>query len=659
VTKRALLVGIDAYAHIRPLDGCVNDVRLMHDILVGTFGFDSTNVTTLVNDLATRAAILEAFDALVASTGPDDIVVIHYAGHGSQMTDREGDEPSGFDSTLMPFDTGRAPHENRDITDDEIHLKLEALASRTSYTTIIVDACHSGTITRDAFGAKTRATEADRRPASALPPSPVPGGTLPRARSGTSGWMPLDGKYVLIAGCQDDEESKEYYPPGGGGPNGALTYFLCQHLRQAVAGTTYRDVFEAVSANVHAYNPAQSPQMQGPSDRAIFGVTDLRPVPFVSVASRDGDEVTVAAGSSHGLTAESTFDVCPAGTKAPGAAVRVGEIAITGVQSFAATGRVTREATVGAIAPGTRAFESSHAHGDLVLSVLMVPAPGPETEALEALVRASTRLRLVTDSRPAAVRVHLLPARAEMSSDVPVPQAGVLPSPRWAVVGETGALLTPLKSLGDESTVAANLETVARCRRVLAIENTDSRSRLHGKFSIDLLRPRPDGALDTIEPDGDGGSMVCLEGETITIRITSRHDKPAHIALVDVGLSGAVSVICQEKLAARASFTVSGPLSFPEGYPFVAGAGGERVEGRETMKLFVTECFVDFHGLQQAGVRSGDAPSAALSSLLAGAVRDDVTRDFTPGPVATDDWTTVLRSFILRRSTAPADRSRR
>lgn len=155
--KRALLIGIDAYPHVPPLDGCVNDVRLMRSVLEDTFGFPAGNITLLTNDQATREGILAAFDGLITATGKDDLVVFHYAGHGSQMTDREGDEPSGFDSTITPFDSARAPGDNRDITDDEIHLKLEALGAKTSYTTLVFDACHSGTITRDVFGGKARA----------------------------------------------------------------------------------------------------------------------------------------------------------------------------------------------------------------------------------------------------------------------------------------------------------------------------------------------------------------------------------------------------------------------------------------------------------------------------------------------------------------------
>ena len=165
--KRALLIGINAYPHVPPLSGCVNDVRLMHSVLVDTFGFPPDHITLLADEQATRAGILAAFDALVAATGPDDIVVIHYAGHGSQMADREGDEPSGFDSTIVPFDAARAArrrarhHRRRDPP-----AKLEALAAE--------DAVHDADLRRlplrddDARRLRRRGALGRTRPAAGL-----------------------------------------------------------------------------------------------------------------------------------------------------------------------------------------------------------------------------------------------------------------------------------------------------------------------------------------------------------------------------------------------------------------------------------------------------------------------------------------------------------
>ncbi len=587
------------------------------------------------------------------------------------MTDREGDEPSGFDSTITPFDSARAPGDNRDITDDEIHLKLEALGAKTSYTTLVFDACHSGTITRDVFGGKARAVEADRRPVSELPPSPIAAGRRPAARSaGPSGWMPLTGKYVLIAGCRDEERSYEYRPAEGGGKvaHGALSYFLCQQLNQATPGASYRDVFERASALVSAQNDVQHPQMEGQADREVFGVADLTPATFVRIVERAGSAVALGAGLAHGLTVGSRYEVFRQGTKDPRGATPLGEIEIAAVQAVSAEARITREASDGAIDLDARAFETTHAFGDFAMAVQAAPPP-PGLEGAFAALRGgldkSRLVKAVIDEEAAAARVYLLAARTEIGPSTPVPQAGPLDAPRWATVSATGDLLMPLKPVGDEATVVENLETISKYRQALAIENPDPQSALRGRFSLDLLRREAGGAWSVATPETDSGQIVYDEGDAIAFRVSSRHDVPAFISLIDFGLTGSVAQVfpargAQEALAPGATFEIgtgrrASTLTWPAGFPFVDSADHLReAEAVETVKLFVTEQPTEFSALEQKGVRSAGASPARslLAALLQGAFSGTPTRDVTTAPIGDEEWTTVSRSFVVRRRTS-------
>lgn len=146
--KWAVVIGIDAYSKLDDryqLSGCVNDAELMAHVLEHNFGFPAGNITLLRNEAATRDGILAALDALADRVGENDVAVVHYSGHGSQMTDREGDEPDGLDETIMPHDSGRRPYPNRDISDDELHAWLLRVTEATPYVTLIFDCCHSGT----------------------------------------------------------------------------------------------------------------------------------------------------------------------------------------------------------------------------------------------------------------------------------------------------------------------------------------------------------------------------------------------------------------------------------------------------------------------------------------------------------------------------------
>src|SRR6187549_2453318 len=88
----ALLIGIDRYQKLDlewQLEGCGNDVAIMHDVLSRRFGFQDDQIKVLHNEQATRESILEAMDALAHRAGKDDEVVFFYSGHGSQQLDGE------------------------------------------------------------------------------------------------------------------------------------------------------------------------------------------------------------------------------------------------------------------------------------------------------------------------------------------------------------------------------------------------------------------------------------------------------------------------------------------------------------------------------------------------------------------------------------------
>lgn len=667
--RRALLIGIDDYQHehISKLKGCVNDVRLMKTILEETFGFPPENVTKIENEEATREKLLATLDRFVAETGANDIVVIHYAGHGSLMTDREGDEPSGYDSTIMPIDSPGWRGDNKDISDDEIHLRLTELAKKTPYTTLIFDCCHSGTITRDDFGEAARFTQPDTRRVNELPESPIPKEQWSGlTESGPSGWMPLEGKYVLMAGCRDEEVSYEYRPPEGDGNvvHGALTYFLTNELRQARSGMTYRDVFERAAARVNANNQKQHPQMEGTADREIFGVRTLEPMRFFRVRSREGDTVELGAGAALGMTQGSKFEIHPQGTKSTDEGNRLGEVEVTEVRATTSDARIIEETTPDAIVADTRAFETEHAYGTFSLDVQIVG--GAEHEAAVSALRErmgqSQLVTVVGADAPAALRIYALSPRAEAQDSDPVPQLGPLDSAVWAAVRTDGELAMPKKRLEDVDSVLANLEKLARYRQALELDNPDPDSQLKGKFSLELLRETPDGEWIEATPDAESGQIVYHVGERIAFLVRSHQDKDeeeAFTTLIDFGLSGKVGVIhpakgAAEKLRVGGFYKHGLPpkynfrLGFPKEFPFAEGGGA--TEGVETIKLVVTSNEVDLHFLEQAGVRGAgeERKRSAFEALWDTAVKGQGTRDIYSVPVKEEDWTTVTRSFVLR-----------
>ena len=172
-TRRALLIGVGEHLYNKvpddrkrmgkkksfpeDLGGAVNDVEIIKDVLIRRFGFKPENIVTLTDSQATREAILAAMRQIVEDAGPEDVVHIHFSGHGSWIKDMNGDEKDKFDETLLPYDA--RTDKVRDITDDEINAILSGLRARDTLVTL--DACHSGTATRGESDVMIRGGEPD------------------------------------------------------------------------------------------------------------------------------------------------------------------------------------------------------------------------------------------------------------------------------------------------------------------------------------------------------------------------------------------------------------------------------------------------------------------------------------------------------------------
>ena len=680
--KWALLIGINKYPKLSKwyqLNGCVNDVELMESILRQQFGFPQDHITLLRDEEATRHGILKAMNQLVERVGLDDIVVVHYSGHGSQIVDREGDEPDGMDETILPHDTARRHERNQDITDDEIHDWLLHLTKKTSYITLIFDCCHSATLTRDGSGAQARLVEPDLRTDPAVLPPPL----SPEARQriaqhtsrevGPSDWLPLGSRYVLMAGCRDEELAFEYTVPESGTRYGALTYFLCQQLAKAQPGSTYRDVFEPARTQINALYPRQHPQLEGTRDRLLFGVQDVEPMRFVRVTACSEDTVHLAGGDAHGLSIGSEWDVYPPGTKQPGGNP-LGRVAITAVSAVSSTAKILKRAPGVAISENARAVEAAHSYGPMQLSV-RIEAPAGYEQAVADLSRKITDsplLRVAMPGETAQAQAYLIPQRTSAGKDDPVPQLGSVKEPSWVVVDLDGKLAMPVRAVKAGHVVRNNLEKLARYRQTLALENPDPDHPLKNKVELLLERRGADGTWEEATPKEAGGTIFFESGDYLALTITNTHTDPVYVSVLDFGIMGGISLLhpiegANEKLMPKRSIKIGKrdgdevELYIPDAFPSVTDPADQvATEGVETFKLFVTSHPTDFSPLLQEGYRGGryrDSKSLKpLEDLLNLTLTGEGTRELRRNKLQPDEaWTTKTLSFILRRRTSYTD----
>jgi hypothetical protein len=130
--------------------------------MLGVNGFPKENITTLCDSQATYDVILSAFNDLESKLNIDDVVYIHFSGHGQRITDLNGDEFDKFDEAWIPYDALQEGTYNyngeKHLTDDKLNKLLKGLRCKVGAKgkiVVVTDACHSGTATRHLKGIET------------------------------------------------------------------------------------------------------------------------------------------------------------------------------------------------------------------------------------------------------------------------------------------------------------------------------------------------------------------------------------------------------------------------------------------------------------------------------------------------------------------------
>lgn len=279
--KRALLIGINKYQAVPKLQGSLNDIETMRQVLITRWGFPEGNIRLLADEQATREGMLAALNRFVKDTGSQDTVYIHYSGHGSQVQDLNGDEQDDhLDETLVPQDgrTGSVP----DITDDELDAIFAQLPTKNAF--IVLDSCHSGTATRSVVF-RTRSIPQDTR--VEIYRNVV--GTDVRTRGNI---QLLPAKYVLMTGAAPHQEALD--GPVNGRFHGFFSYALSKSLSASSSTASPREIFRGIETELKRIqthfgrSSMPEPQLEAPPElleKPLLGSASNPTQPIGSSAS--------------------------------------------------------------------------------------------------------------------------------------------------------------------------------------------------------------------------------------------------------------------------------------------------------------------------------------------------------------------------------------
>jgi len=261
MANKALLVGINKYKMSgADLQGCVNDVTNMLDILLKYFGFAAKDIRVLVDERATKKNIMERLTWLVSRAKADDRLLFHYSGHGSQIVDQGGDElKDKMDEIICPHDMD---WESNFISDDDLRALFANLPKGVNLE-VVLDSCHSGTGTREMLAIQGLPSVLLFKPRFLAPPVDIAcrADEDMEVRRLLKGNNPMN--HVLFAGCRDNQTSADAYINGS--YNGAFTYYLCKHLRDTQGTTIRAELIKRVRASLKFNGFSQIPQLEAPS----------------------------------------------------------------------------------------------------------------------------------------------------------------------------------------------------------------------------------------------------------------------------------------------------------------------------------------------------------------------------------------------------------
>lgn len=239
MSKYALLIGINYTGSDMELNGCINDVKKIKDVLITKFSYPEENIILMTDDSEsdllkpTALNIMNQLGSLIIKAYHKKAkeIWVHYSGHGTYRIDKSGDESDGKDEVIVPIDYDKSGL----ISDDLLHNYLEYLPEETNVFCLF-DCCHSGSILdlkhiylgNDQYHSEN-----------------------PNSK--------IKGNIIMISGCKDDQTSADALIKSNW--SGAMTSAFLESLKNTNYQITYYYLLESMRKYLISNKYLQIPQL--------------------------------------------------------------------------------------------------------------------------------------------------------------------------------------------------------------------------------------------------------------------------------------------------------------------------------------------------------------------------------------------------------------
>lgn len=559
------MIGINYYPFLKEfqqLKGCINDVDMLEQVLISKYEFEKDCILKMTSTdrdtkelKPTRETILKALSELHALMQPQAVVLIYFSGHGSQRKNPR--KPSNVTETIIPYDSGRVPFVDKDITDDEFREILQKFNEKTKNIILIFDSCHSASMTRSVHTTSCNARY--------IPPDPHNHEAQEHMndeeeqeehREGSrkisvnlninDKWVPSTkfGRvdYVLLAGCREGEQCYEFFPPKIFQKYGIFTYFLCQELIAAQPNATYYDIFERYSPKVVIEETYQHPEIVGNSSNQLFGLQKIHRDTYLNVIYFDETEQTgaISGGAAHGLTVNSLWSIYPLEVKTKNDSVlsqRLALIQITRVNAVTADFKIVGTKKISSLPMNAHVFEEESSYGECCLKIFL-PKEIPSKLNIDKflkLVKACKLLKEVENPHLADIIVELMETGFFVSH--------YIEKPILVALTPNGKFYFPYHLLEEQVKFFKNIEKLARYKFIARLENQNEINLTPQKILVKFMKKSsPTSPWEELI-----GEKVIHEGERIGIQLTNNHIDPIFVCVAELVEDGSINCIYPEE----------------------------------------------------------------------------------------------------------------